>query len=49
VSLFLSYNVLIDYGINGRWHFDPFLQWLTYGPFYALLIAQALWRGRSSA
>jgi alpha-1,6-mannosyltransferase len=49
VLQFLSYNVLIDYGINGRWHFDPFLQWLTYGPFYALLIAQALWRRRSSA
>jgi hypothetical protein len=43
VLQFLSYNVLIDYGINGRWHFDPFLQWLTYGPFYALLMAQGIW------
>ncbi len=43
VLQFLSYNVLIEYGINWRWHFDPFLQWLTYGPFYALLIAQAIW------
>lgn len=37
---FLSYNVLIDYGINGKWHFDPFFQWLVYAPFYALLLAQ---------
>ena len=35
----LSYKVLIDYQILGIWHFDPFFQWLTYGPFYALLIA----------
>ena len=34
---FLSYNVLVDYGINGRWHFDPFLQWLVYAPFFVLL------------
>ncbi len=40
VLQFLSYNVLIDYQAIGRWHFDPFLQWLTYAPFYALL----LWR-----
>lgn len=43
VLQFLSYNVLIDYGINGRWHFDPFLQWLTYAPFYALLVAEGIW------
>ena len=43
VLQFLSYNVLIDYGINGRWHFDPFFQWLCYGPFYALLVAGWLW------
>jgi hypothetical protein len=42
VLQFLSYNVLIDYQISGRWHFDPFLQWLTYGPFYAVLMWQAL-------
>jgi hypothetical protein len=43
VLQFLSYNVLIDYGINGRWHFDPFFQWLCYGPFYALLCLGWLW------
>jgi hypothetical protein len=32
--------VLVDYGINGRWHFDPFFQWLVYAPFYALLAGQ---------
>ncbi len=41
---FLSYNVLIDYGINGRWHFDPFFQWLVYAPFYALLIGLWLYK-----
>jgi len=44
VLQFLSYNVLINYQASGRWHFDPFLQWLTYGPFYALLVGQALAR-----
>ena len=39
---FLSYKVLIEYQINGIWHFDPFFQWLTYAPFYALLIGEAL-------
>lgn len=43
VLQFLSYNVLIDYQVNRRWHFDPFLQWLTYAPFYALLIGQLSW------
>ncbi len=42
VLQFLSYNVLIDFQVNGRWRFDPFLQWLTYAPFYALLLWQAL-------
>jgi len=45
VLQFLSYNVLIDYGINGRWHFDPLFQWLCYGPFYAMLAGGWL-RGR---
>jgi alpha-1,6-mannosyltransferase len=45
VLQFLSYNVLIDYQADGRWHFDPLMQWLTYGPFYALLLWQA-WRDR---
>jgi len=44
VLQFLSYNVLIDFQANGRWRFDPFLQWLTYAPFYALLLWQALRR-----
>jgi len=39
---FLSYNVLIDFQARGRWHFDPFYQWLTYAPFYALLLLQLL-------
>jgi alpha-1,6-mannosyltransferase len=41
VLQFLSYNVLIGYGILGQFKFDPFLQWLVYAPFYALLIG--LW------
>ncbi len=43
VLQFLSYNVLIGFQATGRWHFDPFFQWLTYGPFYALLLGQAVW------
>jgi len=39
---FLSYKVLIEYQINGIWHFDPYFQWLTYVPFYALLAGGAL-------
>jgi len=39
---FLSYKVLIEYQINGIWHFDPYFQWLTYAPFYALLLGGAL-------
>jgi alpha-1,6-mannosyltransferase len=45
---FLSYNVLIDYQATGRWQFDPLLEWLTYGPFYALLVWQALREARRS-
>jgi hypothetical protein len=48
VLQFLSYNVLIDYQATGRWQFDPFLEWLTYGPFYVLLVWQALWEARRS-
>jgi alpha-1,6-mannosyltransferase len=40
VLLCLSYNVLIPYRVLDEWRFDPALQWLTYAPFYALLIAQ---------
>jgi alpha-1,6-mannosyltransferase len=38
VLQFLSYNVLIGYGILGVFRFDPFLQWLVYAPFYLFLI-----------
>jgi hypothetical protein len=43
---FLSYNVLISYGILGVFHFDPFFQWLVYLPFYVLLITHWLYRRR---
>jgi alpha-1,6-mannosyltransferase len=46
VLQFLSYQVLIDYSASGRWHFDPRYVALTYAPFYALLLWQAL-RSRS--
>jgi alpha-1,6-mannosyltransferase len=46
---FLSYHVLIDYQILGVWHFDHKLVALTYAPFYALLLAQALWSSRKRA
>ena len=45
---FLSYKLLINYQILGIWHFDPFFQWLTYAPFYALLLGSWLKR-RSQA
>jgi len=48
VLQFLSYKVLIDYQILDVWHFDPFFQWLTYAPFYALLIAGAAWTRRGA-
>ncbi len=38
---FLSYHVLIGYQAFGRFEFQPFFLWLTYGPFYALLLWQA--------
>jgi glycosyl transferase family 87 len=42
---FLSYNVLIGYGILGVFKFDPLMQWLVYAPFYALLTG-LWWYGR---
>lgn len=45
---FLSYKVLIEYQITGIWHFDAYFQWLTYAPFYALLIGGALMHGREA-
>jgi Glycosyltransferase family 87 len=44
VLQFLSYNVLIGYGILGQFRFDPFLQWLVYAPFYVLLVGGWLLR-----
>jgi hypothetical protein len=52
VLQFLSYNVLIGYGILGVFKFDPFLQALVYVPFYALLIGLFLygrWKRKVSA
>jgi alpha-1,6-mannosyltransferase len=46
---FLSYKVLIEYQINGIWHFDPYFQWLAYAPFYALLVGEALFKQRKMA
>jgi alpha-1,6-mannosyltransferase len=40
VLQFLSYNVLIAYQITGAFRFAPLFQWLTYAPFYALLIGE---------
>lgn len=48
VLQFLSYNVLIGYQTTGRWHFDPLLQWLTYGPFYLWLLWRLLRTERSA-
>jgi hypothetical protein len=48
VLQFLSYNVLIGYGILGVFKFDPFMQWLVYAPFYVLLAAQWWWARRST-
>jgi alpha-1,6-mannosyltransferase len=41
---FLSYNVLIGYGILGQFKFDPLMQWLVYAPFYGLLVGGWLFR-----
>jgi|SRR5580704_3836641 alpha-1,6-mannosyltransferase len=44
VLQFLSYNVLIRYGILGEFTFDPTIRWLVYAPFYLLLIGGWLFR-----
>ena len=44
VLQFLSYNVLIGYGILGQFKFDPLMQWLVYAPFYGLLVGGWLLR-----
>ncbi len=43
VLQFLSYHVLIDIQGGGAWHLQPFYLWLTYGPFYALLLWRMIW------
>ena len=49
VLQFLSYNVLIGYGILGVFKFDPFMQWLVYAPFYLVLIANWLYTRKLAA
>ncbi|MCL4524640.1 MAG: glycosyltransferase 87 family protein [Acidobacteria bacterium] len=39
----LSYHVLIAYQASGAYHFQPFYLWLTYAPFYAVLLAFFIW------
>ena len=46
---FLSYDVLINYQAFGTWHFRPAMLWLTYGPFYALLLWQWLRKRNTEA
>jgi alpha-1,6-mannosyltransferase len=48
VLQFLSYNVLIGYGILSVFRFDPFLQRLVYTPFYALLVVSWWYERRKS-
>jgi hypothetical protein len=49
VLQFLSYHALLDYFANGVWRFQPLFLWLTYGPFYALLLWQAFSRATATA
>jgi hypothetical protein len=50
VLQFLSYNVLIGYGIVGEFKFDPRMKWLVYAPFYAVLLGEwVLRRGQGKA
>ena len=46
---FLSYKIFINYRALGVWQFDPFFQWLCYGPFYALLAWEILRSKRLAA
>jgi alpha-1,6-mannosyltransferase len=48
VLQFLSYNVLIGYGILGVFKFDPLMQWLVYAPFYVLLVGNWLYGRKNS-
>jgi len=47
VLQFLSYNVLIGYGILGIFKFDPLMQLLVYAPFYLLLVAHWVYAMKS--
>jgi hypothetical protein len=47
VLQFLSYNVLIGYGILGTFKFDPLMQALVYVPFYLLLVARWFYSRKS--
>jgi hypothetical protein len=47
VLQFMSYHVLIGYGILSEFKFDPFMQWLVYLPFYALLIGGWVYRWKN--
>jgi len=49
VLQFLSYNVLIGYGILGVFQFDPLMQWLVYAPFYLLLILHWIYSRKRAA
>lgn len=46
VLQFLSYNVLIGYGILEVFKFSPVMQWLVYGPFYGLLVGWWIYERR---
>jgi hypothetical protein len=49
VTVFLSYHVLIPYGVLGLWREDPVFIALEYAPFYALLLGFALRPKKSSS
>ncbi|MGB7493156.1 MAG: glycosyltransferase 87 family protein [Candidatus Acidiferrum sp.] len=49
VLQFLSYNVLIGYGILAVFRFSPFMQWLVYAPFYLLLVGSWWYERKASA
>lgn len=42
VTQFVSYEVVIRYHALGIWRFEPFYVALTYGPFFALLVWNAV-------
>ena len=46
---FLSYHVLIDYQAFGRFQFNPWMVFLTYAPFYALLLWQASYKNKRAS